>query len=98
MVRCCEIARLFGGNFGELDDRVDHRLEARVAVHNRAEHDFFRKLFGFRFNHQHSVGRAGDHKVEHRVGHFGERWVQAELALNIAHACGTNRTHERNAG
>ena len=33
-----EVARL-GGFFGELDDRLDHRLVMPVTEHHRAEHD-----------------------------------------------------------
>src|SRR5690606_36934195 len=41
MVFRLEVARLLGGYFGELDDRVDDRLEALVAEHDGAEHDLF---------------------------------------------------------
>ena len=38
-----------------------HRL---VGEHDGAEHDLFRKLLGFGFDHHHRVGRAGDDEVE----------------------------------
>ena len=96
VIRRREIAWLFGGDFSELDDRIDHRLEAGMAMHHSAEHDFFGQFFGFRFNHQHGIGGARDDEVEHRVGHFSKCWVEAELAVDVANACCTNRTHERN--
>ncbi len=34
-----QLARFFGGLFGELDDGLDHRLEMPVAEHHRAQHD-----------------------------------------------------------
>ena len=61
-----EVARLLRGLLGELDDRLDHRLEMPVAEHHGAEHDLFGQLLGFRLDHQHRVaacrrrrGRAG---------------------------------------
>jgi hypothetical protein len=63
-----KVARLLGGLLGELDDRVDHRLEAAVAEHDGAEHDVLGQLLGFRLDHQHGVGRAGDDEVELRFG------------------------------
>ncbi len=59
-----EVARLLGGALGQLDDGVDHGLEALVAVHHGAEHDVLGQLLGFRLHHQHGVGGAGDHEVE----------------------------------
>ncbi len=46
-----ELARLLGGNFSELDDSVDNRLETAVTEHDRAEHDVFVQFLGFRFHH-----------------------------------------------
>ena len=36
-----ELARFFCGFFGELDDRLDHRLEMPMPEHHCAKHDFF---------------------------------------------------------
>ena len=37
-----DVARLLGGLLGELDDRLDHRLEVPVTEHHGAEHDRLR--------------------------------------------------------
>ena len=67
-----EFARLLRGLLGELDDRLDHRLEVAVTEHHRAEHHFFVELLRLRLDHQHGVGRAGDHQVELALRHFVE--------------------------
>ncbi len=59
--------RLLGAGLGQLDDRLDHRLEALVAEHDGAEHDLLGQLLGFRFDHQHAFAGAGDDQVELRV-------------------------------
>jgi hypothetical protein len=61
-----EVARVLGGDFGQLDDRVDHRLEALVAEHHGAEHDVLGQFLGFRLDHQHGVAGAGDDEIELR--------------------------------
>ena len=53
--------------FGQLDDRLDHRLECSVAEHHGAEHDLLRQLLRLRFDHQHAFGGAGDDEVELRI-------------------------------
>ena len=92
-----EIARLLGGLLGEADDRLDHGLEATMTGHDRVEHGFFGKLPGFRFHHQHGVGRSGDDEVESRVLHLVDGRVQLELAVDIADAGAADRAHEWNA-
>ena len=69
-VRRLEVARLLGGALGELDDRVDHRLESAVPEHDGAEHHVLGKLMRLRFHHQHGVGGAGDDEVELRFLHL----------------------------
>ena len=64
------IARLLRGLLGELDDRLDHRLEMPVAEHDGAEHHVFVQLLGFQLHHQHRVGGAGDDEVEIALGHL----------------------------
>ena len=72
MVGDLQVARLLGGALGELDDRVDHRLEAAVAEHHGAEHVVFGQLLGLGLDHQHGVAGAGDDEVELRLGHLVE--------------------------
>ena len=93
-----DVARLLGGLLGQLDDRIDHRLEMAVAEHHGAEHDLFRKLLGFGFDHQHGVVGAGDDEIELRLGHLVERRIEHELVVDEADAGGADRTHERHAG
>ena len=77
MVGGLEVARLLGGALGQLDDRVDHRLEALVAEHHGAEHHVLGQLLGLGLDHQHGVGGAGDDEVELAVGHLGDGRVEA---------------------
>ena len=93
-----DVARLLGGLLGELDDRVDHRLEMPVAEHHGAEHHLFGEFLGFRFDHQHRVVGAGDDEIELGFGHLVERRVQHELVVDEADAGGADRAHERRAG
>ncbi len=93
-----EFARLLGGHFGELDDRVDHRLEALVAEHDGAEHHVFVQFLGFRLDHQHGVLRAGNDEVEARLVHLVEMRVENIFAVDVADARAADRAHEGNAG
>ena len=93
-----EVARLLGGLFGELDDRLDHRLVMPVTEHHRAEHDVFGQLFGFRFHHHHGVLRAGDDEVELAFRHLVDRRIEHVLIVDEGDARGANRAHERRAG
>ncbi len=62
--------RFLRGLLGEADDRVDHRLHAAMAEHDRAEHDVFRQFLGFGFHHQHRIGGAGHDEIERRKSAF----------------------------
>ena len=93
-----EFARLLGGHFSELDDRVDDRLEALVAEHDGAEHDVFVQFLGFRLDHQDGVLGAGNDEVECRLIHLVEMRVQNIFAVDVANACAADGAHERNAG
>lgn len=93
-----EFAGFLGGNFGELDDRVDNRLEALVAEHDGAEHDVFVEFLGFRFHHQNGVLRTGNNQIQNRFIHLIEMRVQNVFAVDVANARAADRTHERNAG
>ena len=71
---------------GQLDDRVDHRLERLVAEHHGAEHDLFRQLLRLGFDHQHAFGGAGDDEVELRGRQLVEPRVEHVSAVDIADA------------
>ena len=93
-----EIARLLRGLFGELDDRLDHRLEMPVAEHHRAEHDVLGQLLGFQLHHHHGVLRAGDDEVELAFLHLVERRIEHVFVVDEADARAADRAHERRAG
>ncbi len=59
-----EFPRLLGCLLGQLDDRLDHLLALAMREHHGAEHDVFRKLLGFGFDHHHRVLRRSDDEVE----------------------------------
>ena len=92
-----EFARFFGGFLGELDDRLDHRLEVPVTEHHRAEHDLFGQLFGFRLHHHHRVLGAGDDEVELALLHLVERRIEHVFVVDEADAGAADRAHERRA-
>ena len=60
----CEVEGLLGGVLGHFDDGVDHRLHAAVGEHQGVQHDLFRQLLGFGFDHHQGVLGAGDDQVE----------------------------------
>ena len=90
-----ELARLLRGLLGELDDRLDDRLEVAVTEHHRAQHHFFVELLGLRLDHQHRVGRAGDHQVELALRHFVDLRIEHIFVVDEADARRADRTHER---
>ena len=98
MIGHSEVARLLGGLFGELDDRLDHRLVMPVTEHHGAEHDVLGQLFGFRFHHHHGVLRAGDDEVELALRHLVDRRIEHVLIVDEGDARGADRAHERRAG
>ncbi len=81
-----EIARLLGGFFGQLDDRVDHRLEAAMAGHDGLQHHRLGELLRLQFDHQHGVARAGDDEIERRFLQFVDGRVQLQGAVDVADA------------
>ncbi len=81
----------------EFADRVDGDLHLLVAVDHGAEHHGLRQQLGFGLDHQHRVGRAGDDEVEGRRLHVLAIRVELVLAVDVAHARGTDRTLERDA-
>jgi hypothetical protein len=92
-----EIARLFCGLFGELDDSLDHRLEMPMSEHHRAEHDLFGQLFRFRLDHQHGVLGAGHDQIELGVLHLVDRRIEHVFVVAEADAGAADRAHERRA-
>ena len=85
-VRQLEIARLLGGFLGELNDRLDHRLEVTVAEHHGGQHDVLGQFLGFRFDHQHRIAGAGDHEVELAFRHLVDLGIEHELIVEEADA------------
>ena len=98
IVRQVDRARLLGGALGELDDQVDHRLEALVAEHDGAEHVVLGKLAGLRFDHEHGVMGAGDDEIELRFDHLVDLRVEHEGAVDEANAGAADRAHEGRPG
>ncbi len=92
-----EVEGLLGGVLGHFDDGVDHRLHAAMREHQGVEHDVFRQLLGFGFDHHQGVLGAGDDEVELAVRHLVEGRVQNVFAVDIADARGADRAHERSA-
>ena len=68
-----------------------------VAEHHAFEHLLLGKLLGFRFDHHHGVGRAGDDEVEVAIGHLVEQRVQHVLAADETDARGADGAEERHA-
>ena len=97
LVRYRDVARLLCGLFGEIDDGVDHWLKVAMAEHHGAEHDLLVQLLGFRFDHQHRIGGAGDHQLELGVGHFVERRIKHILVVHEADARSADRALEGHA-
>ena len=93
-----KFTRFFRGLLGELDDRLDHRLEMPVAEHHRAQHDFFGQLLGFQFHHHHSVLRAGDDQIELAFLHLVDGGIENVLVVDETDARAADRPHERSAG
>src|SRR5260221_4965528 len=90
--------RLLGRHLGEIDDRLDHRLEALMAEHHGAQHDLLRELLGLGFDHQHSLAGSGDDKVDRPCRQILDLRVDYVLAVDIADACTGDRAEERDAG
>ncbi|CAI8310695.1 MAG: Uncharacterised protein [Rhodospirillaceae bacterium] len=93
-----QIDRVLGAVFGEIDDHVDHRLEALVAKLDRAEHDFFGQLLSFRFHHHHAFGGAGHDQLEAGFLDLGNGRVEDVFAVLVADLGSADRAEERQAG
>ena len=68
-----------------------------MAEHHGAEHDFLVQLLGFRFDHQHRVGGAGDDQLELGIDHLVERRIEHVFVVDEADAGGADRALERHA-
>ncbi len=89
--------RVAGAQFGELDDRLDHRLERAMAEGHRTQHDFFGEFARLGLDHQHALAGAGDDEIELRAGELGRNRVQHIFAVDIADPCAGDRSEKRNA-
>ena len=98
VLRLGQIPRLFRRGLGQAYDCVDNRLVAFLAEDHRAEHNFFGKLLGLRFDHQHRVARAGHDKVQLSIDHLVDGRVEDVLALRVTDPRCRDRPKERQAG
>jgi hypothetical protein len=64
---------------------------------HRAEHDLFRKLLGFGFDHHHRVAGGGDDQVEFAGLDLLDRRIEDIFAVDVADAGCADRAHERHA-
>src|SRR3546814_4463919 len=62
-----------------------------------AEHDLFRQLVRFGFDHHHRIVSGGDDEVEVAFGNLFVGRVQDIFAIDIADARGADRAHEGHA-
>ena len=88
---------LLGALLGQIDDGVDDVLVFDRAEIDGAQHDLFRQLLGFGFDHQHAFGGAGEHQIERRIVELLGGRVQHIGALDITDARGADRAHEGDA-
>ena len=98
VLRLGQIPRLFRRSFGQVYDCVDNRLVAFLAEDHRAEHNFFGKLLGLRFDHQHRSARASHDKVKLSVVHLVDGRVEDVLALRVTDPRRRDRPKERQTG
>ncbi len=68
-----------------------------MREHDGAEHDLFRKLLGFGFDHHHGIAGGGDDQVEIACLHLLVGRIEDIFALDIADAGGADRAHEGHA-
>ena len=93
-----QLPRVLGRRLGQLDDRGDDLAALVVREHHRAEHDLFRQLLGFGFDHHHRVVGGGDDEVEVALLDLVERRVEDVLAVDIADPRRADGPEERHAG
>ena len=88
--------RILGSLFSQLDDRLDDFAASIMREHDGAEHDFFRKLVGFGFNHHHCIVGSGDDEVEIAFGNLLVSRVKDILSIEVTDARCADRAHEGN--
>jgi hypothetical protein len=91
------VARRLGGLLGQIDDRIDDRLELAMAEHHRVQHHLFGELLGLRLHHHDGIGGAGHHQVEIALLHLGKGRVEDEIAVDETDPGGRDRPEERDA-
>ena len=79
-------------------NQVNHGLHLLVAEHYRPQHDILVQFFGFRFNHQHRLLRAGHHQIQFGGLQLGLGRVEHIAALHKTHARRGDGALERHAG
>ncbi len=95
--RCGPVPDRLAGVAHEFMNRLDRDPALLVAEHDRAEHDFFRQLLRFGFDHQHRGFRARHHQIHQRLLARGLARVQHIFAIDVADPCGAQRPVERDA-
>ena len=66
-------------------DSVDGDSALLVTKHHCAQHDFFRQLQRFGFNHQHSGFGTSHHQIHDAVFALCLSWVQNVFAIDVSH-------------
>jgi hypothetical protein len=93
----CQRPRLLRRMLRQFDNRLQHRLERRMAEIHRPEHHVLRQFLCLALHHQHTLGGAREHQVERRLLHLRHGRVQNIFAILIPDARGSDRAEERNA-
>ena len=88
--------RILGSLLGQIDDQVGGFAARLVRELDRAEHDLFRKLLGFGFDHHHGIAGCGDDEIELACLDLLDGRVEDILAIDVADARCADRAHERN--
>ena len=81
----------------QLVDGGDGHLSLLVAEDHGAQHHLLGELVGLGLDHQHGGLGAGHDQVELAVGQLGVQRIEHVLAVDIAHAGGTDRAVEGDA-
>ena len=81
----------------EFVNGVDSDIALLMAKHHSTQHDFFRQLLGFRFDHQHSSFGTGHDQIQDGVFALGLTGVEHVLTIDITHARSANGATERHA-
>ena len=92
-----EVPRLLRRLLGELDDRLNDRLEAAMAEHDGLEHLLLGELLGLGLHHHDGIARAGNDEIEVAARHLVDHRVEDVLAVDEADAGGADRAEERHA-